>query len=89
MKCEGLVQAVLDPSHFGRYSFQTHSFIYFLFFIKLFICYRKKKKIIFGLYLGERSENRPFEIFDAFPWVTGLRLRSQIQKGLFSDPSPI
>ncbi len=45
MKCEGLVQAVLDPSHFGRYSFQTHSFIYFLFFIKLFICYRKKKKL--------------------------------------------
>jgi hypothetical protein len=64
------------------------SFIYVFFLNSLFAIVRRKKNI-FGLYLGEGSENRPFEIFDAFPWATGLRLRSQIGKGLFSDPSLI
>jgi len=87
---EGLVQAVLDLSHFERYSFQTHSLIFYLcFFLNYLFVIGRRKKNIFGLYFGEGSENRPFEIFDAFPWVTGLRLRSQIRKGLFSDPSPI
>jgi hypothetical protein len=87
---EGLVQAVLDLSHFGRYSFQTHSFIYlFSFFLKSLFLKGRRKKNLFGLYLGEGSENRPFKKFDPFPWATCLRLRSQMWKGLFSDPSPI
>jgi hypothetical protein len=87
---EGLVHAILDLSHFGRYSFQTHSFIFYFCFLRksLFLKGRRKKNL-FGLYLGEGFENRPFKNFDPFPWATGLRLRSQIWKGLFSDPSPI
>ncbi len=41
------------------------------------------------LYVREGFENRPFWIFDPFPRPTGLRSRSQIWKGLFSDPFPI
>jgi hypothetical protein len=32
---------------------------------------------------------RPLQIFNLFPWPTGLRPGSQMQKGLFSDLSPI
>jgi hypothetical protein len=69
----------------------SNSFLYLLcFFLKkpLFLKGRRKKNL-FGLYLGEGTENRPFKKIDLFPWATGLRLRSQIWKGLFLDPSPI
>jgi hypothetical protein len=39
--------------------------------------------------LGEGFENRPLQIFELFPRPTGLELRSQIQKGSFSDLSPM
>jgi hypothetical protein len=32
---------------------------------------------------------RPLRIFDPFPWPTGLGPGSQMQKGLFSNPSPL
>jgi hypothetical protein len=40
------------------------------------------------LYIGEGFEIRPFRIFD-LPSAHWPRALSQIQKGLFSDPSPI
>jgi hypothetical protein len=82
--------------HFRRYSFQTQYFIFctfasvfpFCHFLSFFIK-RSWKKNHTGLYLGEGFENIPFQIFDLFPWPTSHRLGSQIQKGLFLDPSPI
>ncbi len=41
------------------------------------------------LYVAERSENRPFWIFDSFPQPTSQGPRSQIEKGQFSDCSPL
>ncbi len=38
---------------------------------------------------GSLCRARFFQIFDPFPWPTGLVPGSQILMGLFSDPSPI
>jgi hypothetical protein len=62
---------------------------FFFFLKKIKSLFLRRNKNLFGLYLGEGSENRPFEIFVPSPWATSLRPRSQIWKGLFSKPSPI
>ncbi len=88
LKCTG-------PSTFGKVSFQTHSFIFYLstfcsVFKKLSEFVKGRRKINqAGLYVGEGLKKRPFKLFDSLPWPISLGLKFQIWKGLFSDPSPI
>jgi hypothetical protein len=85
-----------EPSTFRKVQF-SNSAIYLLhictvFYIwSAFVFYLYKegeRKITACLYVGEGSEYRPFQIFDAFgrplTWGGDLKFR----KGLFSDPSP-
>jgi hypothetical protein len=64
-------------------SFLSHFYQFFSLFVKG--CGKKNHT---GLYVGEQSENKCFHIFDLFPRPTSLGPGSQIQKDLFSDPSP-
>jgi hypothetical protein len=65
-----------------------HRFPQFISFC-LYLDREVERKITTGLYLGEGSENICFRIFDPLFQPTCLGSRSQVRKGLFSDPSPI
>ncbi len=93
---EGPVQPVRGLSHFGRHGFKLsnlsfaylHRFSRFISFW-LYLYREAERKITACLYVREGFENRPLRIFELFPQPTCLELRSQIQKGLFSNPSTI
>ncbi len=97
-----LIFAVIEgwtgPSTFWKVQF-SNLVIYLLHIcivfhnLSVFVCiqtgkWKEKSPLVFTQ-LGEGSENRCFRIFDPFSQPTCLGPRSQVGKGLFSDPSPI
>ncbi len=96
-KCRRPSTACQRPSTFRKAQF-SNSVTYLLHIYVVFHVWsvfdfiytgKRKEKFTASLYVREGFENRHFQIFELFPRPTCLELRSQIQKGLFSDPSPL